>query len=116
MIPGMNVKPRFEVHPRPGDTITETHYKRDAEKGINVPEQVEVPYGYDVFFPNGNSMRVRTDEELKRLGFDNPAAFIDMESGEEMQMQTSLRSTSKARASASKRRADTGGVDAGQGD
>lgn len=116
MVNMANVKPRFEVHARPDETKVETHYVRDTETGMNVPEEVEVPYGYDVYFPNGSSMRVRTTEELKRLGFAEGADLIDMESGESVgQPQTSLKQNVQRRAS-SKRRSDTASVDANQGE
>ena len=62
-----NVKPRFEVH------ASIAWYARRitvaTDDGINEEYEVEVPYGYDVYFPAGHSMRVRTDAELQRLGF-----------------------------------------------
>ena len=45
-------------------------------------KEIEEPAGYMVFFPSGSSIRFRTDDELKRLGFDSPANLVDMESGE----------------------------------
>ena len=48
----------------------------------NEETQVEVPYGYNVYFPAGHRIRVRTDAELKRLGFDKPAELIDEETGD----------------------------------
>lgn len=53
-----------------------------AKKGGFDYKEVEEPAGYMVFFPSGSSIRVRTDDELKRLGFDSPANLVDMESGE----------------------------------
>lgn len=38
--------------------------------------------GYLVKFPNGHSIRVRDDEELKRLGFDLEPGFISFETGD----------------------------------
>lgn len=112
MIP-QAVKPRYEVHDRRGETTVETHIMR--EDGRNVEKQVEVPYGFDVFFPAGHSIRVRNEAELHRLGFDQPADLID-EDGEVVgQVQMSLKKHVQRRAGASGRRADTGGVDARQG-
>lgn len=106
-----NIKPRFEVHAVEG-TTTEKRMVRDAEKHMNVETEVEVPYGYDVFFPNGNSMRVRDHAELVRLGFARPASLIDMESGEEVgTANVSLRHQAQRRP---KKRADVGAADAGQ--
>jgi|TARA_Y100001951_G_scaffold78352_1_gene65875 hypothetical protein len=53
-----------------------------AKKGGFDYKDVEEPAGYMVFFPSGSSIRIRTDDELKRLGFDSPANLVDMESGE----------------------------------
>lgn len=38
--------------------------------------------GYMVYFPKGHSIRIRTEAELKRLGFDRGAQLVDMETGE----------------------------------
>ena len=53
-----------------------------TEKGGFDYNEIEEPAGYMVFFPSGSSIRVRTDDELQRLGFDSPANLVDMESGE----------------------------------
>lgn len=108
-----NVRPRYEVERLEG-TVIETHVVR--EDGRNVEKEVEVPAGYMVYFPAGHSIRVRTDEELKRLGYDQPAELID-EDGEVVgtTQQMSLKKNVAARSAASKRRkAHTTGVDANQ--
>jgi len=79
-MPQRNIKPRFEVH-QINQTIVETRYRR-TEDGINEKYTVEVPYGYDVYFPAGHSIRVATDAELQRLGFMDPPDLIDMDSGD----------------------------------
>jgi len=79
-MPQRNIKPRFEVHPI-NRMVTETHYRR-TEDGVNEAYSVQVPYGYDVYFPAGHSIRVRTDEEMQRLGFMDPPDLIDMDSGD----------------------------------
>lgn len=112
MINMQNIKKRYEVHARPDEEVEETHYTRDKDKGINVAKKVKVPYGYDVYFPNGNSMRVRTFEELQRLKFDNDANFVDMETGEEIQMETSLKQTVQRRATKASKPAATSSIDA----
>ena len=51
-----------------------------------------------VYFPRGHSIRVRDANELMRLGFQQQAGFVDMETGETMPMQQmSLRSMSDRR-------------------
>lgn len=108
-----NVRPRYEVERLEGE-VTETHVVR--EDGRNVEKEVKVPAGYMVYFPAGHSIRVRDDEELKRLGYDQPAELID-EDGEVVgtTQQMSLKKNVAARSAASKRRKHhTTGVDANQ--
>lgn len=109
-----NIKPRYEVE-HVDDVVVETHYER--KDGRNVEVEKEVPYGYNVYFPAGHSMRVRTDEELARLGFDKPAELIDEETGEVVgSAQSTLKRNVQHRQEASKRRkAHTGSKDANQG-
>lgn len=111
-----NIKPRYEVE-AVDETVIETHYVR--EDGRNVEKEVEVPYGFNVYFPAGHSIRVRTDEELRRLGFDSPAELIDEETGDVVgsTAQQTLKRNVQHRAAASKRRkAHTTAVDANQGE
>lgn len=122
------IKPRYEVRARPGVTVTERRIRRietNPERGvgekalfINEDYEVEVPYGYDVYFPRGHSIRIATEAELRRLGYHNPADLIDMETGDSVGTvePQSLERSVMRRAAASRRRADTGGIDANQGD
>jgi hypothetical protein len=109
-----NIKPRYEVE-FVDEMVKETHYVREDDR--NVEKEVEVPHGYNVYFPAGHSIRVRTKEELERLGYDQPAELID-EDGEVVgsTAQQTLKRNVQHRAAASKRRkAHTTGVDAKQG-
>lgn len=110
-----NIRPSYEVE-FVDEVVIETHYAR--EDGRNVERKVEVPYGYNVYFPAGHSIRVRTDADLARLGFNKPAELVDMDSGDEVgtTAQSTLKQHVQRRAGASKRRADTSAVDANQGD
>lgn len=110
-----NIKPRYEV-----EAVDSTMIERRLTRvdGRNVEEDVKVPYGYNVYFPAGHSMRVATDEELKRLGFDRPAELIN-EDGDTVgsTAHQSLKRNVRHRQEASKRRsASTSNVDANQGD
>ena len=110
-----NIKPRYEVEFVDQD-IEETHMVRENDR--NVEKKVKVPYGYNVYFPAGHSIRVRTKEELQRLGYDTPAELIDEETGDIVgtTQQHSLKRNVQHRAAASKRKnAHTNGVDANQG-
>lgn len=112
-----NIKPRYEVEELKG-TVEITRVKRDSEAGKNVEETVEVDAGYMVYFPAGHSIRVADKEELKRLGFDQPAELIDEETGDVVgsTAQSTLKRNVQHRAAASKRRkAHTTGTDANQG-
>ena len=74
-----NIKPQYIVQKLEGKrkhTIASP-----SDKGGFDYKEIEEPAGYMVFFPSGSSIRVRTDDELKRLGFDSPANLVDMESG-----------------------------------
>ncbi len=37
---------------------------------------------WQIFFPNGSSLRITDKKELERLGFDRPAALVNMETGD----------------------------------
>lgn len=108
-----NIQPAYEVE-AVDDIVTEKHIKR--VDGRNVEHEVDVPYGYNVYLRGGHSIRVRTDAELTRLGFDKPAELVDDDGEVVGSVQTSLKRNVQRRVGASKRRADTGGVDANQGD
>lgn len=82
----MSIKPRFEVHKLDGKvkhTIYEKAPKGDEGKfGGFVAKEVEEDAGYMVYFPTGASIRVRTEDELIRLGFAKDPELVDMESGD----------------------------------
>ncbi len=90
---GQNIKPRFEVHKLEGTRMRViAKPKVDPERkdkngyplllgGFDYSE-VEEDAGYMVYFPNGSSIRVRTNDELVAMGFANSAELVDMNSGE----------------------------------
>ena len=49
-----------------------------------VPEEREYEDAYDVYFPQGHSIRIPADDEeqLRRVGVLKPPPLVDMESGE----------------------------------
>ena len=74
--------PRFEVHPV-DEELTRTILTPNKETGGFDKKVVkEERKCFDVFFPNGHSMRVRGEDELRRLGFDTSPALVDMETGD----------------------------------
>ena len=83
-----NVKKAFEAHKLEGD-FTRTVYDYEEvknAKGKLVRQRTETKMtekaGYMVYFPNGSSIHVRSDEEMERLGFDHEPDLIDLDTGE----------------------------------
>ena len=107
------IKPRYEVHKLEGtatrriatpkvqlDDKGKVVLDKDGNSkllGGFTYEDTEVDAGYMVYFPNGSSIRIWDEEELKRNGFDTPASLIDMETGEGVPTpeHTSLKSRSE---------------------
>lgn len=72
------IKPAFIVKKLEG-TRTENIITFDA-KGKRQMKTVEVDAGYLVKFPHrGHSIRVKTDAELARLGFDQTIPLLDQD-------------------------------------
>lgn len=90
----MDVKPRFETEAIKGKTYQRNVYTHDG-KGLKATKK-ETKRGYMVYFPQGHSIHVRDDVELKRLGFHRTPALVDMTTGEELpaQLNTSLKERS----------------------
>jgi len=83
-----NVKPRFEVHQLDGEgTRRIAKPKTDKEgKLLGGFEFVDkkVPAGWMVYFPNGSSIHVWTQEEMERQGFLSAPDLVNMETGDLM--------------------------------
>lgn len=79
--PKRPLKRRHEVHPIEGNIVTMRKVWDISERRF-VDREVEEPGGYDVFFPNRHSIRVRNEAELKRLHLVDNAPLIDMSTGE----------------------------------
>lgn len=45
-------------------------------------EEVEEPLGFMVYFPAGHSIRIATETELRRLGFNRIPGLVDQDTGE----------------------------------
>jgi hypothetical protein len=92
---GMDLRKPYEVTGLPGmfkRTVYEVVYTeitlRNGNKKMRakmVPKQVLEAAGYLVKFPSGHSIRVSSQEELRRLGFDAEPGLVDMLSGEVFQ-------------------------------
>tara|TARA_R100000008_G_C3579695_1_gene167628 strand:+ start:249 stop:608 length:360 start_codon:yes stop_codon:yes gene_type:complete len=80
------IRPRYEVHKLDGEVDHEVFKMRVDDDGKPAggfeSEIVKEDAGWMVYFPSGASIRVRTKEELKRLGFDKSADLVDMDSGD----------------------------------
>jgi len=81
-----NVKPRFEVHKLEG-----MGNRRIATPKINKEgkllggfdyEDKEVDAGWMVYFPNGSSIHVWTEEEMVRQNFLTDPDLVNMETGD----------------------------------
>lgn len=104
-----NLKPAFQVKPFKGETVRNVCAfikDKDDEKQYKAPpghrglysREVKDTGGYIVYFPHGHSIRVRTDEELDRLKLDiGKAPYVDMDTGETVQMGQSLEALSNAK-------------------
>jgi len=95
-----NIKPRFEVHKLEGKgnrRIATPNIKKD-EKGKPILnkdgnsillggftyEDIEVDAGWMVYFPNGSSIHVWTEEEMLRQNFLTDPDLVNMETGDLM--------------------------------
>lgn len=93
-----NVKPRYQVEKLPGTAIRRIASPKVRlddkgkpvlnDKGQSILlggfdyEDKKVDAGWMVYFPNGSSIRVWSEEEMARQGFDLPPDLVDMDNGE----------------------------------
>jgi len=89
------INPAFEVEKLEGTRkhVVLTPNKKDG--GFDRKE-IEIDNGYFVYFPRGHSIRVSADK-LKELGFDRAPGLVDMDSGESLPSQPSLKEMSARR-------------------
>ena len=87
-----NIRPRFEVEKLVGD-VEHVVYSRNDDNKLE-KTLVKVPAGYMVYLPNGTSIRVRNDTDLKALGFMEEAPLVDMVTGDVVPRAQSLKSRS----------------------
>ncbi len=82
-----NFKPRFQVVKLDGEVDHEimAYEKQKNQKGkerpVLVRQMVKEPAGFMVYLPKGDTLRVRDEAELMRLGFGEAPELQDMESG-----------------------------------
>lgn len=84
----------FEVVPRESKSSrTVVAHTKDGKAKLDKNDNLvfieeEFTGGYDVHFPRGHSVFIRTDKELNRLGFDKPARMFtdeEIETGESLE-------------------------------
>jgi hypothetical protein len=102
------IKPRFEVHKIEGQAKRRiASPKKDKEGtllgGFDYTDK-EVDAGWMVYFPNGASIHVWTEEERERQGFLGKVHLVNMETGDDMgtASDTSLRAKSEQKVKVSK--------------
>jgi len=103
-----NIQPAFEVEALEGkEKVTRTFF----DDGVMKQETDEVPRGWNVYFPAGHSIRIRSETEMRRLGFLEAPSLLDMESGEAVQsMNMSLKENARRKTRSRKRSSATGGI------
>jgi len=103
-----NIQPMFEVEILEGtEKVTRTYF----DDGVMQTATEEVPRGWNVYFPAGHSIRIRTDTEMRRLGFLESPSLLDMESGESVQsMNMSLKENTRRKTRSRKKSSATGGI------
>jgi len=76
--------PQPRLDPEGNQMVSEDGVKLWGKSKL-VVEEVTEPLGYMVYFPKGHSVHIRTEQELRALGFDRSPTLVDLESGEEME-------------------------------
>ena len=82
----------FEVEKLPGTVVVTKRKFVKAKDGAQkfITEEVEVPAGYMVYFPQGHSIRVFNEAELTRLGLNDKAGYVDMDTGERVDAEDAV--------------------------
>lgn len=80
------LKRRYEVEKLEG-TVQREIIEISKKDGSFVKKMITEPAGFMVYFPSGASVRIRTEEELTRQGYDKPSPIVDMGTGEVMGME-----------------------------
>ena len=101
------IQPQFEVEVLKGkEKVTRVFFEDGARKEV----VEEVPKGWMVYFPAGHSIRVRSQKEMNRMGFDQSPTMLDMESGEEVSTGMSLKTNAQRKSRSRGKSSATGGI------
>ena len=84
------LRPKFEVHEVHGEDMTRKTCEKDPKGGFIYKTVKDTRRCFDVYFPNGHSVRIRGEDELKRLGFAGAPNLVDMETGDEVPNQQAM--------------------------
>ena len=91
------LKPRFQVKKVEGTFVKKVAFYEtiENEAGEKIGKRLaykdkECDRGYMVYFPNGASIHIESEEELKRMGYNRPPSLVDMESGDEVAAEAEL--------------------------
>jgi hypothetical protein len=96
-----NIKPRFEVHKLDGKRHRRVAKPKTDKQGKLIGgfdfEDIEQDAGWMVYFPNGASIHIWTQEEMERQGFLSTPTLVDMETGDDIgpAVSASLKSRSE---------------------
>jgi hypothetical protein len=96
-----NIKPRFEVHKLDGKKHRRVAKPKTDKQGKLIGgfdfEDIEQDAGWMVYFPNGASIHIWTQEEMERQGFLSAPTLVDMETGDDIgpAVSASLKSRSE---------------------
>ena len=103
-----DIKPSFEIELLDGnEKVTRSFY----EDGVYKQVEETVPRGWNVYFPNGSGIRIRSSEEMRRLGFLEAPNLLDMDSGDEVMPQNlSLKENARRKTKSRKKSSATGGI------
>jgi len=103
-----DIKPAFEVEALTGkEKVTRSFY----EDGVFKQVDESVDKGWMIYFPNGTSIRIRSEDEMRRLGFLEAPNLLDMESGDEvMNRNMSLKENARRKTKSRKSSSATSGV------
>jgi hypothetical protein len=109
--------PRFQVEKQEGvvevDCIRYVPVElKNGKKGFEREwYKTERDAGWMVYTPRGDSFRVWTRDELKRLGLDGDPTMVDMETGDEQEsVRLSLKDISRQKTSRNDARSKTAAV------
>jgi hypothetical protein len=96
-----DIKPRFQVDKLKGKMPRRIATPKTDEEGKLLGgfefEEIQQEAGWMVYFPNGSSIHVWTEEEMIRQGFMDDPELVDMETGNVMgpATQTDLKALSE---------------------